>query len=63
MNCGNCYRRAAVATEARFFTCTRCGDPAFECVTCVRIAAERGLVAITTCASCSLREEMHADAS
>ena len=32
MNCGNCYR-GAVAIPARFFTCTQCGAPAFECST------------------------------
>ena len=63
MNCGNCYRSQAEAPEARFYTCTRCGDPTYECATCARIGKERELPGVTTCATCSLREEMHADAS
>jgi hypothetical protein len=31
LNCGNCYRAPVNAPEARFFTCTRCRAPGFEC--------------------------------
>ncbi len=62
-NCGNCYRSLEEAPEARSYACTRCGAPSHECATCVRIAAQRGFAGITTCAGCSLRDEVHADAS
>jgi hypothetical protein len=63
LRCGNCFRTPDIAPEARFYSCTRCGAPTYECTTCVRIAEERGFAGITTCATCSLREEMHDDAS
>jgi hypothetical protein len=63
LHCGNCYRSPVMAPEARFFTCARCGDPAFECKRCVRVGVEGGFASVTTCATCSLREEMHTDAS
>jgi len=59
VNCGNCYRSAYVAKEARSYTCTRCGAPAYRCVTCVRISEERDLASVvTTCATCSLLDEV-----
>jgi hypothetical protein len=62
LNCGNCFRSPAVAPEARFFSCTTCGNPAYECTRCVRVATDRNLAPVTTCAYCSLREEVNADA-
>jgi ribosomal protein L37AE/L43A len=63
MNCGNCYRSAAEAPEARFYTCTRCGAPTYECTTCARLGKERALPGVATCATCSLQDEVRADAS
>ena len=65
LNCGNCFRSTFEAPEARYFSCTACGNPAYECKRCVRVARERDLAAVTTCAYCSLREEVnaHEDAS
>ena len=64
LNCGGCYRSPALAPEARFFSCTQCGDPAFVCERCVELEKEYGTThPVTTCAMCSLRQEMGADAS
>jgi hypothetical protein len=63
LHCGNCYRSTALVRTARFYTCVRCGAPAFECPACARISAEQGLGPTLTCTPCSLREETHADAS
>jgi len=46
-----------------FFSCTTCGNPAFECKRCMRVATERDLAPVTTCAyCCSLQEEVNAAA-
>jgi hypothetical protein len=63
VRCGNCYEAALIDGRERFFTCARCGEPTLECARCLRIAREEGYPVIMTCASCSLREEMHALAS
>ncbi|MGO8997705.1 MAG: hypothetical protein ACLQVI_30680 [Polyangiaceae bacterium] len=62
MACGNCFQSPCVSREARYFSCTTCGNPAYECERCVRVATERDLAPVTTCAYCSLREEMNGDA-
>jgi len=54
---GSCYRGTAWAHEVWFFSCTRCGAPAFQCQTCARICETHNLTA-TTCAGCSLADEM-----
>jgi len=61
LNCGNCFRPPAVAPEARFFSCATCGNPAYECERCVRVARERDLAPVPTCAYCSLRSEVSAN--
>ncbi len=63
LHCGSCYRSSALAPEARFFSCTQCGEPAFVCKTCVARGADYGASPGTTCATCSLRHEIGADAS
>ncbi len=64
LNCGSCYRSPAMAPEARFFSCTQCGDPAFVCKRCVELeTAYETTHPVTTCAMCTLRHEMGADAS
>jgi ribosomal protein L37AE/L43A len=63
LNCGNCYRSAAIAGEARFFSCVACGTASFECVRCADLGTERGLAPVWTCAACSLRGELGAGAS
>ena len=65
MSCGNCFQSPCVSPEAWFYSCTTCGNASYECERCVRVSAERNLVPTTTCAYCSLREEMnaHEDAS
>jgi hypothetical protein len=61
MECGNCFRSPWASPESRFFSCTTCGSPAYECERCVRVAAERDFAAVTTCAYCSLAEEANAE--
>jgi len=60
MTCGNCFQSPCFYRESRYFSCTNCGEPAYECVRCVRIATERGFAAVTTCAFCSLAGEVTA---
>jgi len=62
MSCGSCYRSPSMAPEERHYACSRCGAPAYECTTCVRIGLQEGFPPITTCAACSRREEMPPDA-
>jgi hypothetical protein len=55
--CGNCYM--SDHQTARGFTCIRCGGPSRECVRCVEIGHERGLLPVETCARCSLDDETY----
>ena len=63
LNCGGCYRSAALAGEARFYSCVACGAAAFECVRCADLGVERGLPPAWTCAAFTLRRELCEGAS
>jgi hypothetical protein len=55
--CGNCYRSVSADDVARTFVCSRCAARGVECAVCTRIARERALRELDTCATCSIDEE------
>lgn len=60
MPCGNCYREIDENRNprARVFRCASCGESSAECVLCACLGVERGVAPVTTCARCSLEEEV-----